>query len=212
MYAIGDGTPRGEVRFNRPDHAIDIYFAGRRRVDVEYWRRADALAIAARLAAIRVGHEFVADALSETEQTFVHRVLIGVPLAEPEAFAAFRAAFSADAFRAFLTQHATHRIDGAIEDVIGMIDDDDRASVVTRARDLAGFAIDVHRYRLGSTNPLPKWRGRIHLAQTPTRFSAELWRLYFPDGPALIASASLCAAYGRACVELANEVVEWVQG
>jgi hypothetical protein len=212
LFVVGAGAgPRAQTVFTKSRFSIGIHFVGARRVDFEYWPQDEVRAIARRLAAVEPGKEFVAEALEPSDEVFIHRVRIGVPVANEEGFRRLRAEFDFDRFRRYLVQQAVHRLDGALEDLTGMLDDGDLQSALLRGRDLVGFAADALLHDLGSTNTLPKWRPRLLDAAGPdaAEVRSRFWELQFPPGG--VPDERLCREHVHRCIEFAHAVTDRVQ-
>jgi hypothetical protein len=215
LFVISDRQPKGGTVIEKVDHLIAIHFHGRRRVDFEFWTPTHALEIAARLRRMVIGREFLADKLDLPTECFIHRIRIGIPLTDTTSFEDLRAQFDFKLFSAYQTQQAIHRIDGAHDDVVGMLDDKDWSVLIPRAIDLVSLAVDAYCFSKGATNPLSKWRAK-KLAALPvsdrTRVvNTAYLNLCFPHADELLKSPALCEAFGRKCITFANEVVSWIQ-
>jgi len=187
-----------------------VHHLGHRRVDYQFWTER----AVEQLASIANHHEPDAPAkLSLTQQEFIHRMRIGAPLTHMAMFRRLHNHFDFNVFASCLADWATEDVENALEDLYGMYDSDDLDTAVLRARDAVGRAVDVYRYRLGDTNPKAKWRARI-LRTLPEHelketVSAGFWRYQFPNDPRR--NDSVCRSYIRACIEYANEIIEWSQ-
>lgn len=215
VFVIGDHGPVGELVIHKARFSITIHFLGKRRVDFESWSEAHVADLARRLSEVHLGQEFVAEKLDVVEELFVHRIRIGLPLANPERFAALRRRFDFDLFRGYLVQQSIHRIDGAIEDLLGMLEADDRDTAIFRARDLVSLTCDAFCHQAGNTNPLPKWRLRVLRALPPSAeaesVAATFWELHFPDPTVLRRDPQALRAYAKRCMAFSHEVVDWIQ-
>lgn len=214
IFVVGDAQPTRQTAIWKELCAISIHYHGRRRIDFEYWREAHVDNIAARLDKIRIGQEFVAEKLEPIEELFIHRVKIALPMSREDGLRALQAKFDFDKFGQYLAQQAVHRIDGGMEDVLGMIDSGDWKVGVLRARELVGLAIDAYRHALGHTNSLPKWRPKVLDELATDDFGQSVrrrfWELQFPP-LSMLEDERQCAAYMEECVRFANSIVEWVQ-
>ncbi len=215
IFVVDDSEPVGDLVVRKDVCTIAIHLLEHRRADFEYWRPAVVESIRQKLAAIQPGEEFVAEKLAPIEELFVHRLLIGKPLAAEEAFAELRDSFDAERFRSYLVQQAIHRADGALDDLGGMLEDDDLLTPLLRARDLVSFALDAYAHDRGNTNTLPKWRAKI-VARLPDdersrAVARDYWRLQFPTDRALRHDPRAAHEYVRECIAFANRVTAWIQ-
>ena len=212
---MGDGEPATEAVLRKDDYSIAIHYGPSRRIDFEYWSEETVRAIAGALAGARVGEEFVADRLAPVQELFVHRLLVGRPLCGSDAWNALRERFDAGHFRGYLTQQEIHRVDGAMEDVAGMVDSGDLRSALLRARDVVGHATAAYAHACGNTNPLVKWRARI-VERLPEReltgyVRDSYTRLTFGAcGPPDDRAAAM--AFVEDCARYSHRVVGWIQG
>ena len=215
IYVVGRGVPKAPALMHKKNFSIAIHFVGRRRIDFEYWPWQEALGLAETLDGIAVGQEFVADSLSPVEELFVHRLSIGVPLLSNPAWTELRSRFDFVRFRGYLTQQAIHRIDGAVEDVVGMLDDADLECAVYRARDLVGLAFDAFANHEGVPSLLPKWRPKLVDRLPPSALSSLVGRefraLSLP-GPGVAGDRKDTERYVMRCMSLAETVTAWIQG
>jgi predicted nucleotidyltransferase len=215
VYVVGGRVLAPTADVSKKHYSISIHYCADRRIDFEYWAAESVERIAGALSAVKVGEEFVADRLEAIDEVFVHRLLVGCPIGDDSAWEELRALFDADRFRAYLTQQAIHRVDGAIEDISGMVEVEDFASVLLRCRDVVGIATDAYAHSCGSTNPLTKWRARI-VANLPQGELASYVRERYAtltfgafaspdDGDAV-------RSYIEESVQYAHRVVNWIQG
>jgi hypothetical protein len=213
LFVVADGAePRAPAVFRKSRFSVAIHFVGARRIDFEYWPPKEVLAIARRLAAVQPGKEFVAEALDPTDEVFIHRVGIGVPLVNAEGFRKLQAEFDFERFRRYLVQQAVHRLDGALEDLTGMLDDGDLEVALLRARDVVGLAADAFLHDRGFTNTLPKWRARLLAAAGAEAAGVRerFWALQFPAG-GVLANEGSRRRYVHCCIEFANRVTDDLQ-
>lgn len=215
IFVVGDHGSAAELVVHKAHFSIAIHFLGKRRVDFESWGEAFVADLARRLSEVRLGREFVAEKLDLIEELFIHRIRIGLPLTNTERFVALRQRFDFDRFRGYLVQQSIHRIDGALEDLLGMLEADDRDTAILRARDLVSLTCDAFCHHAGNTNPLPKWRLRILRALPPSaeaeNVAAAFWELSFPNARALRNDPQLVRAYAQRCMAFSHEVVDRIQ-
>jgi hypothetical protein len=214
VFVVGEARPAGEVVLKKSSFQISVQFVEQRRVDFEYWPESAVTGIANRLTGIRVGHDFVAEKLEPVEELFIHRISVGVPIRHPKRFEALRNQFDLELFRGYLAQQAIHRVDGAIEDICGMIDVGDTTTGILRARELSALAADVFIHGTGRANPLAKWRPRM-LERLPTddrsdELRRKFWEFQFPP-VGIVNERAAALRYMEDSVRFANQVVEWVQ-
>jgi predicted nucleotidyltransferase len=215
VFVVSDRGPAGPLVVRKATCTISIHLLGHRRADFEYWRPSVVDRIRKKLASIEPGEEFVAEKLHLIEELFVHRLLIGKPLATEEAFVELRDSFDAERFRSYLVQQAIHRADGALDDLGGMLEDDDLLTTLLRARDLVSFALDAYAHDRGNTNTLPKWRAKI-VAGLPDdersrAVAHDYRRLQFPTERALRHDPYAVHEYVRECIAFSNRVTAWIQ-
>lgn len=221
IFVVGSLTPSSSGMLIHKEHfTISLHYYDQRRVDFEYWPEAPVLSLADRLATMRLGEDFVAEKLASVEELFIHRLHIGLPLRTPERLEELRALFDRRRFCQYLTQQSIHRIDGAVEDIAGMLDDQHYEVAVLRSRDLAALATDAYGHSLGNTNPLPKWRSQVlrvlqrnhpddlRLSEVKQKF----WELQFPSPAKGLLIPSSAERYANDCLEFAERVVQWIQG
>lgn len=216
LFVIGNREPAGPLVIRKDGFAISIHFAGRRRIDFEYWPRHAVDQIADKLARVRLGEDFVAEKLAPVEELFVHRLFIGLPLRDAPDLLALQALFDLKRFSGYLTQQAIHRIDGAQEDLRGMLEERQWDVAVFRARDLLELSADAWSFHRGRTNPLPKWRPRLleRLGDDPQaqQVRRTLWELEFPFAAFGCPESRAVEAHVRRCMAFSEQVVQWVQG
>ena len=215
VFVLTNDKPKGQLIIDKKRFAISIHFIDTRRVDFEYWPAPRVLEIADRLRQIKPGTDFVAEKLDPVEELFIHRLKIGIPLWNSAKFADWQAKFDFSLFQKYLVQQAVHRIDGALEDLCGMLSDNDLDVALFRARDLVNLTIDAYCHYAGNTNPLPKWRVKILESFATDQFGDEVrskfWQFQFPDVENLRTDSTAGAAYIESCIEFANRVTNWIQ-
>lgn len=216
IFVIADREPDGPHIIRKSDFCISIHFAGRRRVDFEYWPASAPVRIAEKLDRLRLGDDFVAEKLTPVEELFVHRLFIGLPLSGASGFATLQGIFDRARFSGYLTQQAIHRIDGAHEDLCGMLEEQQWDVAVLRARDLMELSVDAWSFHRGRTNPLSKWRSRL-LERCGDDAQANLvrrafWELEFPFQTSTCPESGPTEAYVHRCMAFSEQVVQWIQG
>jgi hypothetical protein len=167
------------------------------------------------LSKIRLGTDFVADKLDLIDEIFIHRLRIGIPLRNIEGVEFWKSKFDFDFFRAYLTQQAIHRIDGALEDVSGMLEDNDLETGIFRSRELVARVIDAWCHYHGNTNPLPKWRIKILNKMNDTDYSGmilkKFWKLQFPSIVDIYHNQGSARVYIKECIAFADQIVTEIQ-
>jgi len=215
IFVITDKQPSGSMVLNKDNFAISIHYKNERRIDFEFWPERHIYNLSEKLRVINVGLDFVAEKLSPNDELFIHRLFIGLPLVNQERFDVIKNKFDIQKFRGYLTQQAIHRLDGAFEDISGLLADKDWETLLLRARDIVCIAVDAYTYHSGNTNTLPKWRARILRSLTDKEKCGEVledfWRLAFPNAALLLANPSSVHDYARDCSIFAEDIVRWIQ-
>lgn len=215
IYVIGDRTPQSSAVFHKSGYDIAIHYFGSRRVDFEFWTHHRVRELAKKLRNLPVGVEFIADRLTIDEVVFIHRLSIALPLQRKKPFKILRAEFDFQKFQHYLIQEAIHRCDGAITDIVGMMDDGDYLSALFRCRELVNHTVDIYRFRQGKFNPVAKWRSRLLVALRTAPKGAsihdEYLNLSFPVGNELLRDIFRLQIYVDRCLKFSNEVITDVQ-
>ncbi|WP_159803286.1 hypothetical protein [Arthrobacter zhaoguopingii] len=210
VFVIDGSWPRSVLTISRQRCRIGIRFHEHRRIDYEYWDPERVHQLANRLNNLHVGERFVADSFLPEEEHFIHRLITGLALNDAAGLQEWQSRFDSDLFRRFLTQQAVHRIDGALEDVWGMVDSADWDSALLRARDLVGLGADLWNHSHGSTNSAVKWRARLLALTDPSgTVHRRFWALQNCEHPEREEGA--VRAYVHKCAAFAEELVEEVQ-
>lgn len=220
VFLITTGSPPQNLVYDPEGRAqasencvVAVGYVGDRRVDLEYWHPQRVDELADKVARLDLGDNFVIT-LSYSEQEFLHRLRVGVPLLRQDLFEQTRSRFDFSRVAMALTLGAVRALDNALDDVSGMLEDDDREAALFRVRDVLGFAVAAWNYHQGSTNPTPKWRMKV-LRSLPederTKFLIEeSLRLQFPSAADLLTNAKRCRDYLESCISLSNRVTEWI--
>jgi predicted nucleotidyltransferase len=195
------------------DHSTYATVEGGRRFDVEYWSEEKIGDLANKLAEAPI-----ADPMSNTlhyfeywETEFIHRILVGLPLLNEEAFMRLRGCFNRRRLGAYLATNAIHRVDDAFDDTVGMLLGGDLDCAVLRARDTVEFSIDAMLYANGVTNDKTKFRPTKvkRLLEEQPDFRRHLSRLWhFQSLPVGMEERR---AYVEDALRYSSELVEYVQ-
>jgi predicted nucleotidyltransferase len=214
VYVVGSRAPSGPNIVASRRIGISVHMVHGRRVDFEYWPDAVVDDVCERLDSLRIGREFLGGRFDLSEEQFVHRLGVGIPLTGIEKWRTLRERVDREAFRGYLEQQAIHLLDGTIDDLDGMLRAGDLEVVAHRARDVVGYAVDVHRHHCGDTNPTPKWRAKV-LARLPASERTDHVRERYRELTfGALDTSDECAveAYLTACAAFAHRVVRWAQG
>lgn len=131
---------------------------GRTRVDLTV-APLELLATAGKFLAGFDGEGDYPRAWSDSFREFVHRLDIGLPLANEERFAEVRRLIDFDRFRSYLKRFYQNRADSLFEDVQGLLDEGDAVSAYFTARQRMEAALDMYLAAHGETNTrVDKWR------------------------------------------------------
>nr|SBO90641.1 hypothetical protein BN4615_P155 [Nonomuraea gerenzanensis] len=98
-------------------------------------------------------------AWSDNFREFVHRLSIGVPLANTERFDEIQRGVDFMKFRQYLMRFYQNRADGLFDDAQGLLDEGDVISAYFVARQRVEAAVDMYLAANGETNTrVDKWR------------------------------------------------------
>jgi hypothetical protein len=212
LYLIGsiDSRPGGEVEVTGPGMP-SMYMSvtpGTVRVDLTVVPPQLMTALAGYLG------EFDSDTdyptvWSDNFREFVHRLSIGVPVANEKRFHEYRDSVDFAKFRQYLLRFYHNRADSLFEDVLGLVDEGDPVSAYFVARQRLEAAMDMFLVANGETNTrVDKWRWK------------KLSRISAGGGargdivPRFLSCEGLdrqgagdAAAMTQACLELADDLI-----
>jgi hypothetical protein len=218
VFVLGDRAPVGALSVEGDVYRTNQHFIERRRVDYEFWRPAHVRGLADRLAALELGlFDHVARGLfTYSEECFIHRLRLGVPMLNAERFHAFQVLFDFDKLGAYQAQEVLQFVDAWYEDVCGMLQSDDLGSAMLSARHLVGLSVDAYLHKRGNTDPTVKWRARhLDLFDDGSTFHKETvaayWRLEFPEEVGRGASEAARRRYVDDCLAFSRRVTSWIQ-
>ena len=218
VYVIGDRGPLGEFSLDVGTAAASQHYLEGRRIDYEFWTPNAVAELSSRLNGIRLAEEGTLSLgiLSFFEQCFLHRLRIGVPIANSESFAAIQSRFDFERLRQYQVQETLRQLDATLEDLCGMMDAGDIDCGLFTARDAIGHAIDAYCHSLGNTDPSRKWRTKHLLAVTkpPEDHSQTVetfWQLQFPNRHEVMHDRQAGLDYLEQCVRFANRLASWIQ-
>jgi nucleotidyltransferase-like protein len=119
------------------------------------------------------------DVLTPREEVLLGRVATCVPLVGEEWVTRRRAEIEASAFRSILVTRSLGAADGAVEDALGQLEDDDVSSAVLSARIALGHIVDALLEEQGEYGShQTKWRARRFVSANPVTLSfAKYWEL-----------------------------------
>jgi hypothetical protein len=218
VYAVTDRDPIGPLVLEEGPVRLSQHFLDARRVDYEFWPPARVRALAERLAGLTLGapSDIPRKRFTYAEECFIHRVGIGVPMLNADAFARYRVLFDTGKFCRYLAQEVVRETDGVYEDVCGMLEGGDLASAELSARRLVGLAVDAYLHACGNSDPNTKWRARqLEVMEDGPEFHADLrrryWALEFPREAGPEAGEPARRRYVEECLELSRWITSWVQ-
>jgi hypothetical protein len=202
----------GEMRWK--DFAESIHYLGKRRVDFEFWSPAVLESVARDLVPPEDLPEGIHE-LSLDKLKLVHRIKIGLPILARDQFEDIRNRFPFDLLQKYLLRRALAEVDSIMEDVQGMIDEEELGTTLLRTNDLLNSAYAAYAHHLGETNPTRKWTRRLmsrHKADSRARkLLDEFWSHYFPPVNELLADKQKAFDHVKRAIVTAAYVVEWVQ-
>jgi hypothetical protein len=218
VFVIGTRDPIGPFAKSAATNRTSQHYVGSRRVDFEFWRPEQVGSLADRLAGFEPGsgRDINGTLFLPIEECFIHRLRIGIALANPDAVLRHRAMFDYDRFRAYQVERTIRTLDELLEDVCGMVEGDDPHVALFAAREVVGTAVAAYVHMQGNTDPTRKWLAH-HLAALDDgsprhrEVTNAFWRLQFPDAAALRAEGGAWRAYSEECARFANRIVGWAQ-
>lgn len=193
------------------------HFMDGKRVDYEFWLPDTVDELARRLAGHEpgTGRSIQGATFMQIEEILIHRIRIGVPLCNPEGFAALQSQFDFAHFATFLTEESIRHLDAEVEDLIGMRKGGDRESALWVARQVVEVNVEAYLHSLGNTDPVAKWRVRYLAALEPSprhdQLRADYDRLMYPD-LAWLRDGDNWHRYAEEVLEFSNRVSSWTQG
>jgi hypothetical protein len=163
----------------RPRVPIVIAFAGRLRIDAEYWHAEQIDEILAKVAPETMTGSTAAGAdLSSPELDFLYRLGIAKALAGEEWLERARAELAGSAVKAVAATSYFNLADSYIEDSAGLLSTGDLHSAFLAARLALGSTVDGLVAYYGELSPSVKWRARKMRAAEPRELSFErYWEL-----------------------------------
>jgi predicted nucleotidyltransferase len=179
-YVIGNTEPIGPHVLQMAQFKVSTHFVERERVDFEFWTRAEVVRICKKLELFDPNDWRDSDLLSQAQQAFVHRLHNALVLYGD--LAAVGEIVNLEKLSLMQKCAALSRLDGAFEDVCGMLEGDDLISALALSRHLLDLSMDVYLHALGRTNPSGKWRLRMLGAYPLDEKLKQRWlSLYFPS-------------------------------
>jgi hypothetical protein len=188
-------------------------YQGKRRIDVAFLP----LSLFNDAAEILSRPESIVDVrpISEGHLIAIHRLRIGLPLLHPEVCDRIRAGFPFHKLSQYLQRLMVETLDSLLEDVYGMIEDEDIDTTLLRCHTLLQSAYGLHTFTLGNTNPNTKWALRIMRRYASDSRASQLlemfWGLFYPDVSKLRHDRSETFAHVKRVIETTNMIVEWAQ-
>lgn len=217
LFVVGTRGPATDHHMIATTNQVVPHFVDGKRVDWEYWLPATIDDLATRLAAhqLGTGQSIQGATFMLIEEILIHRIRIGVPLLNPDGFAALQAKFDWAHFAGFLAEESIRHLDAEVEDLIGMRKGGDRDSALWVARQVVEVNVEAYLRSLGNTDPVAKWRVRYLEALEPSerhdRLKAEYDRFMYPD-LAWLRTGDNWHGYVEDVLEFSNRVSAWVQG
>lgn len=145
----------------------------------------------------------------------VHRMRVGKPVLNADYHRQLVDSFPYDALVRFLQEVGIRRIDSKLDDLYGMIEDEELDTALLVSHDLLTVVYSTYTFYLGETNTTPKWALRFLKRHTEDRNAVYLaeryWQFFHPDVAGLRGDRRAAFDHLRSVIELANQVVEWMQ-
>jgi hypothetical protein len=217
VFVVTDREPHSDFVMEATTNLVVPHEQAGRRIDFEYWRPHMLDDMARRLAQ----HEFASGrsiqgaTFMQIEVIFMHRVRVGIPLMNAAGFAQLQARFDFDRLAAFLSEESIRRLDGEVEDLIGMRKGGDGDTALWVARQVLDVSVQAYLHSRGNTDPVAKWTVRYLDELAPSadhdRMRDDYWRLSYPGSGASLRSGGW-QAYAEEVLEFANRIAALTQG
>jgi predicted nucleotidyltransferase len=212
VYVIGQAKPRSDVVIHKKNIiCIAKHELAGRRVDVEFWHPHAVQALAARLDGVTVERDL--DALACEEIDFIHRVRMGFPLLREPLFKEWQRRFDYEKLVRLMRHRAWLNVTDVLEDLEGMLDNQDLDVALIRCHDLLADTCDYTLRCAGETNPKRKWGPKLLAKYDHVPFVREVrlnyLSLQLPDQADRIRTDPETAMrYARTCMALARRVLD----
>jgi len=211
LYVIGPVQPNGELVISKKDFiCIAKHRLAGRRVDVEFWQPQAVAELADRLSSVVIGRNL--DAFECEEIDFLHRMKIGLPLLGAPLLEEWRRRFDFTKLVRYMKHQASVNLRDVVEDLEGMLDNGDIEVAVIRCHDLLGDLCEYGLRCVGETNPKRKWGIKLLSKYPDSELARGLkeryWQLQVPDGSRIRNDAEAAREYIRACMTLAQDLLE----
>src|SRR5262249_2545254 len=127
VFVISERKPFGPFAKHADTNDVSQHYVGQRRVDFEFWRPDHVRDVPRRLSSCELGscREIERTTFTFIEECFIHRLRIGVPILNPQLFAGYQTMFDYQHFSAYQTQEVIRHLDSVLEDICGMMENND---------------------------------------------------------------------------------------
>lgn len=219
VYLISPTPPPLENQGSVYPHNI-----GQVTLDIELWLPDQVTSLVNRLQSLSArsqerGH-LSATLFKPEEREFLHRLKVGIPAWGSEELARLQKRIDPKKLSRQIFDRAQLRVGTAHQDILGLLEAGDRASVFFLCHTLIGFMMDAVLAATGNTNPTEKWRMRLL-----RRLDATGWDANLPAGPlrpsttdyfmnlSLLPQCNSPLFVQRVydCITLANRLIPWGQ-
>lgn len=199
-------------RAQREGFSTSLYFHENRRIDVGMFP-IDSV----RQAAATLKSEHLDDdnrVLSYGQHVLCHRLRSALPIFNEDLFSDVQENFPFGAFVQYLVQRSIFAIDNLLDDLYGMIDENDFPTCMLRCHQTLQTAYQAYAHSLGSTNPNEKWVLPLLRKSEDARAKQLIdWfpRLFYPDYQRLNADHAAGFEHVKKVIETTNAIVEWIE-
>lgn len=161
----------------QPVPAVVCHVAGQ-RWDVKYWLDSQVAAVIEAVSHERLASgAYADDDLTETEELFLARILLAVPLGGVGWLAECQELVRASAFRTICVTRSLNLMDQCTEDAVGLLEAADPQSAVLSAKNAFRHAVAAVLADCGEMSK-PKWNVRAFQAATPKVLSfSDYWAI-----------------------------------
>lgn len=216
VFVLGDSVPSRGTLKKTFDGYISIHLFNNRRIDFEYLSINYFNSINSKLTKLDFNKDNVSvGVLTKSEEENTHRLRIGLPVLNSEKFQNLKNTIDWNLFLKFLYFKTLSLIDDAIDDIAGMVDDEDYLSAVMLSRKLVELTVDAYLSHRGDSNTKEKWRHRRLERLNQNELDKEVLKLYREllfisidfEGDKFIQKEFI-----NKCLSFSNEIIDKIQG
>ena len=186
------------------------------RFDFEIWEKSKIDAVINMINQLNVWDDYITEYdISHEKMIFIHKMITAIPVYQNDQYHSILDTLNQENYYNFLSRRELRKVDGAIDDLMGMVEDKQYLTALLRSRGMIDAAVDSYSFANKiSSNPNCKWRmkylDRSNDAEVK-KIKEDYLKLLYPDlsfGDTASWTDKNIETHITACIEFSHEIIE----